>query len=133
MGSAGARKGKGKEPEKLVAVSLCGGKKHKRLKKVAAKDVNDNKIEEVTGPLKGKGKERARSGSESRNMEWIIEGLDWLVVAVERLTEGVRVMTVAHKSVAQSVYHAGVIMEQILHKYKLFLTLVSRLCLLRSY
>ena len=31
------------------------------------------------------------------------------------------IMTAAHKSVAQSVYHAGVITEQILHKYKLFL------------
>ena len=45
---------------------------------------------------------------------------------MEKLTEGVRIMTVAHKSVTQSVYRAGVITEQILHEYKLFLALESK-------
>ena len=122
-------KGKGKEPEKLVIASTWGGEKRKRTKKVAAKD-NDNdndEIEEVAGLSKGKGKERAWSGSGSKSgdNDQIVQGLDWLVVVVEKLTEGVRIMTVVHKLVAQSVYHAGVITEQILHKYKLFLALES--------
>ncbi|KIM58420.1 hypothetical protein SCLCIDRAFT_28079 [Scleroderma citrinum Foug A] len=124
VGGTGVGKGKGKEPEKPVIASPHGGEKCKRTKKAAAKDDDNNdKIEEVTGPLKGKGKERVRSGSGSRSGDnnWIVQGLDWLVVAVEKLTKGVRIMTVAHKSVAQSVYHAGVITEQILHEYKLFL------------
>ena len=121
VGSTRAGKGKGKEPVKPVIVSPCGGEKHKRPKKVATKgdDNDNNEIKEVTGPLKRKGKER--SGFRSANTDWIVKGMDWLVVAVEKLTEGVRIMTVAHKLVAQSVYCAGVITEQILHEYKLFL------------
>ena len=46
-------------------------------------------------------------------------------MVVEKLTEGVRIMTAVHKSVAQSVYCVGVITEQILHEYKLFLVLES--------
>ena len=121
-------KGKGKEPEKLVIASPCGGEKRKRTKKVAAKDDDDDvEIEEVARPSKGKGKERARSGSGSGSgdNDQIVQGLDQLVVAVEKLTEGVRIMTAAHKSVAQSVYCAGVITKQILHEYKLFLVLES--------
>ncbi|KIM61752.1 hypothetical protein SCLCIDRAFT_25559 [Scleroderma citrinum Foug A] len=113
-------KGKGKELEKPVIASTHGGGKHKWMKKVAAKDNNNNnKIEEVAGPSKGKGKERVRSGSGDKN--WIVQGLDQLVVAIEKLTEGVRIMTVVHKLVVQSVYCAGVITEQILHEDKLFL------------
>ncbi|KIM52956.1 hypothetical protein SCLCIDRAFT_32235 [Scleroderma citrinum Foug A] len=119
-GGTGVGKGKGKEPEKLVIASPHSGEKHKRTKKAAAKDNNNNnEIEQVAGPLKGKGKERARSRSRSGSGDnnRIVQGLDRLVVAVEKLTEGVRIMTAAHKS----VYHAGVITEQILHEYKLFL------------
>ena len=122
-------KGKGKELEMPVIASPHSGKKRKRMKKAAAKDDNDDndKIKEVAGLSKGKGKERARSGSRSRSgdNDWIVQGLDRLVVAVEKLTEGVRIMTAVHKSVAQSVYHAGVITKQILHEYKLFLVLES--------
>ena len=128
VGGTGVGKGKGKELEKLVVASLCGGEKCKRTKKAVAKDDdNDIEVEEVTGPLKGKGKERVRSGSRSRSgdNDQIVQGLDQLVVVVERLTEGVRIMTAAHKLVAQSVYCAGVITEQILHEYKLFLALES--------
>ena len=125
VGGTGVGKGKGKELEKPVIASPHGGEKCKRTKKAAAKVDNDNndKIEEVTGPSKGKGKERARSesGSGSEDNDRIVQGLDWLVVAVEKLTEGVRIMTVVHKLVAQSVYHVGVITKQILHEYKLFL------------
>ncbi|KIM56661.1 hypothetical protein SCLCIDRAFT_29419 [Scleroderma citrinum Foug A] len=124
VGGTGVGKGKGKELEKPVIVSPCGGEKHKRTKKVAAKDDDDdNEIEEVAGPSKGKGKERARSRSRSGSgdNDRIVQGLDQLVVAVEKLTEGVRIMTAAHKLVAQSVYCAGVITEQILHECKLFL------------
>ncbi|KIM56651.1 hypothetical protein SCLCIDRAFT_29396 [Scleroderma citrinum Foug A] len=108
-GSTRVGKGKGKELQKPVVALPCGGKKCKRLKKVATKDDNNNnEIEEVAGPSKGKGKERvrSRSGSGSRNNEQIVQGLDQLVLAVEKLTK-------------------GVITEQILHKYKLFLTLES--------
>ena len=45
---------------------------------------------------------------------------------MEKLTEGVRIMTAVHKSVAQSVYRAGVITKQILHEYKLFLAPESK-------
>ncbi|KIM54125.1 hypothetical protein SCLCIDRAFT_31368 [Scleroderma citrinum Foug A] len=123
VGGTGVGKGKEKEPEKPVAALPHSGKKCKRSKKVAAKDDDDDdEIKEVTGLSKGKGKERARSRSRSRSgdNERIVQGLDRLVVAVEKLTEGVRIMTVAHKSVAQSVYCAGVITKQILHEYKLF-------------
>ena len=110
-----------------VIASPHSGKKRKRMKKAAAKDDDDDdKIEEVAEPSKGKGKERARSGSGSGDNDRIVQGLDWLVVAVEKLTEGVRMMTAAHKLVAQSVYHAGVITEQILHEYKLFLVPESK-------
>ena len=131
VGGIGVGKGKGKEPEKLVIASPYGGKKCKRMKKAAAKDNDDNdEIKEVAGLSKGKGKERARSGSRSGSgsgdNNWIVQGLDWLVVAVEKLTEGVRIMTVVHKLVAQSVYCAGVITEQILHEYKLFLVPKSK-------
>ena len=127
VGGAGVGKGKGKEPEKPVIVSPHGGEECKWTKKAAAKDDHDdNEIKEVAGPLKGKGKERARSGSGSGDNDWIVQGLDWLVMAVEKLTKGVRIMTVVHKLVAQSVYHAGVITEQILHEYKLFLTPESK-------
>ena len=97
------------------------------MKKAAAKDDDNDEIEEVAGLLKGKGKVRVRSGSGSGSgdNDWIVQGLDQLVVAVEKLTEGVRIMTAAHKSVAQSVYRAGVITKQILHEYKLFLVLES--------
>ena len=129
VGGTRIGKGKGKELEKLVIVSPHGGEKCKRMKKAAAKDDNDNiEIEEVARPSKGKGKERvrSRSGSRSGENDWIVQGLDRLVVVVEKLTKGVRIMTVVHKSVAQSVYHAGVITEQILHEYKLFLTPESK-------
>ncbi|KIM63416.1 hypothetical protein SCLCIDRAFT_24310 [Scleroderma citrinum Foug A] len=115
VGGTGVGKGKGKEPEKPVIVSPCGGKKRKRMKKVAAKDDDDDEIEEVAGLSKGKGKER----------DWTFKHYR-LVVAVEKLTKGVRIMTAVHKSVAQSVYHAGVITEQILHEYKLFLAPESK-------
>ncbi|KIM68554.1 hypothetical protein SCLCIDRAFT_20460 [Scleroderma citrinum Foug A] len=125
VGGTRVGKGKGKEPEKPVIALPRSGKKCKRTKKAAAKDNNDNnEIKEVAGPSKGKGKERVRSGSGDNNQ--IVQGLDQLVVAVEKLTKGVRIMTAAHKSVAQSVYCTGVITEQILHKYKLFLALESK-------
>ena len=129
VGGTGVEKGKGKELEKPVIVSPRGGEKRERTKKAAAKDDDDDvEIEEVAGLLKGKGKERARSGSGSGSgdNDWIVQGLDRLVVVVEKLTEGVRIMTAAHKLVAQSVYCAGVITEQILHEYKLFLTPESK-------
>ena len=85
VGGTGVEKGKGKESEKLVIVSPCGGEKRKRTKKAAAKDNdndndNDNEIKEVAGPSKGKGKERARSGSGSGDNNWIVQSLDQLVV-----------------------------------------------------
>ena len=128
VGGTGVGKGKGKEPEKLVLALPHSGEKHKRTKKAVAKDDNDNEIKEVAGPSKGKGKERSRSGSGSGSgdNDRIVQGLDRLVVAVEKLTEGVRIMTAVHKSVAQSVYRAGVITEQILHEYKLFLAPESK-------
>ena len=80
VGGTGVGKGKGKEPEKPVIASPRGGEKCKRRKKVAAKDDNDDKIEEVAGLSKGKGKERARSGSGSGDNDWIVQNLDQLVV-----------------------------------------------------
>ena len=50
VGGTRVGKGKGKELEKPVIASPHGGEKHKWMKKVAAKDNNNNnKIEEVAG------------------------------------------------------------------------------------
>ena len=52
VGGTRVGKGKGKEPEKPVVASPCGGEKHKRTKKAVAKDNDDDiEVEEVTGPL----------------------------------------------------------------------------------
>jgi len=89
---SGGDKVKGKAKEKEVAMSPCGGEKHKKKKMVVKVANDDDDIVEVLGPS-GK-----RSGFDPGPF---LERLDWLTGAVEEMTGQMRRVADATRSVAR--------------------------------